>query len=223
MTVDEVYQLISYCVNKYQGSQPSPDEFNDVLMPNAQNGYAQFLIGEYQSYQTQRPQARISFGQNQNVRESLTPIIYGYILNADANGIAPYPGDYQKTDAMTTIYGFNRIRFISQDRLFFAMNDVNSPVATNPVYLVKDIGFQFYPTTITQARLSYIRNPPPIYWGYTLDVNDLPVWNPATSIDPIWADTDIMEICVRALRLIGVNLQSNVISQYANEIKATGQ
>lgn len=222
MTVDEVYQLVAYCVNKYQGSQPSPEEFN-LIINQAQLSYAQWLIGEYQSYQTQRPQARVAWGQNQNVRESITPIIYGYILNPDANGIAPYPGDYQKTDAMTTIYGYNRIRFISQDRLFFAMNDVITPVADNPIYLVKDIGFQFYPTTIGQARLSYVRNPPSIIWGYTLDSDGLPVYNSATSADPVWNSTDMLDIIERALRLVSVNLQSNVIAQYATEIKQIGQ
>jgi len=223
VTTNQVYLTILYAVNKAQSGYVTPDEFNDVLMPNAQNGYAQFLIGEYQSYQPGRPQAKVSWGQNQNVRESLSPIIYGYILNANASGFAPYPGDYQKTDAMTSIYGYNRIRFISQDRLFFAMNDVTSPVATNPIYLVQDTGFQFYPTTITQAKLSYIRQPPPIYWGYTYDSNNLPIYNPATSIQPVWADTDIYEIISRALLMVGVSLQIGVVAQYANEITKAGQ
>ncbi len=223
MTSNFCYELLQYACSKNQGGYITPDEFNDVLMPTAQNSYAQFLIGEYQSYQTQKSQSRVSWGQNQNVRESLTPIIYGYILNADINGIAPYPADYQKTDAMTSMYGFQRLRFISQDRLFFAMNDTVSPVATNPIYLVKDVGFQFYPTTISQARLSYVRTPPPIIWGYIIDADGIPIYNAATSQDPVWADTDLLEILVRALRLVGVNLQANQVSAYAEEIKNAGQ
>ncbi len=222
MTVDVVYQLITYCVNKYQGSEPSPEEFN-LIINQAQLSYAQWLAGEYESYQNQKSQSRVSWGQNQNVRESLTPIIYGYILNADAAGISPYPGDYQKMDAMTTIYGFKKIRFATQDRLDSFMNSVIEPIATNPIYLVKDVGFQFYPVTIWQANLSYVRTPPPIVWGYTLDADDLPVYNPITSIDPVWADLDMLEVIARALMLVKVNLQSNVIGQYANEIKNGGQ
>jgi hypothetical protein len=222
MTVDTCFQLISYCVNKYQGSQPSPEEFN-LIINQAQLSYAQWLCGQYETYQPQKAQSRVSWGQNENVRESLTPIIYGYILNADITGLAAYPYDYQKMDAMTTIYGYNRIRFASQNRLFSYINSAIEPVATNPIYLVKDIGFQFYPVNIGQANLSYVRTPPDIVWRYTLDADDLPVYNPATSVDPVWADLDILEISVRALRLVGVNLQSNVLSQYADQIKNAGQ
>jgi len=223
LTSNTVYQILLYIVNKEQSGYITPDEFNDILMPQAQYSYAQYLMGEYQQYQYQRSQARIAWGQNQNVRESLTPIIYSTILNVDLNGISPYPGDYEKTDAMTTIYNYNRIRFASQDRLFSFMNSTVEPIATNPIYLVKDIGFQFYPTTINQARLSYVRTPPPIYWGYTLDGDGLPVWNPATSIDPVWNNPDMLEIITRALKMTGVSLQIGAVTQYANDIIKMGQ
>lgn len=222
MTVDVMYKIVLYAVNKQQSGYVTESEFS-LCINQAQDSYADYLCGEYQSYQNQRSQARVSWGQNQNVRESLTPVIYGYILNPDSNGIAPYPSDYQKTDAMITIYGFNRVRFATQDRLYAFMNSVIEPVATNPIYLVKDIGFQFYPATIGQARLSYVRTPPRIVWGYTLDGDGLPVYNAATSIDPVWSDLDCLEIITRALRLVGVNLQSAAVSQYANEIKGNGQ
>ncbi len=199
-----------------------PASFN-LTINQAQRSYAEFLLGEFQQYQPNKSQSRISWGQNQNVRESLSPIIYGYILNPDINGIAPYPGDYEKTDAMTSMYGYNRIRFVSQDRLFFAMNDVNSPVATNPIYLVKDIGFQFYPTTIAQARLSYVRTAPRIIWGYTLDVDGLPVFDAAQSANPVWQDYDCFQIVVRALKMVGVNLNATEVERYATEIKNIGE
>jgi hypothetical protein len=82
---------------------------------------------------------------------------------------------------------------------------------------------QFYPENIGSAKMSYVRTPPSIVWGYTLDSNGIPVWNPATSQNPVWSDGVMMEIIARALRLIGVNLQSSVISQYANEVKQLGQ
>ncbi len=222
MTSDLCYRICQFAINKNQSGYLSPEDFG-VAINQGQRSFADWLIGQYQEYLPQRAQARVSWGQNQNVRESLTPIIYGYILNADINGIAPYPADYEKTDAMTSMYGFQRIRFASQDRLYSFMNSQVDPIATNPIYLVKDIGFQFYPITIAQARLSYVKTPPNIVWGYTLDADNLPVWNPAASVDPVWSDIDMYEVICRALRLIGVNLQANVVSEYANQITKTGQ
>lgn len=222
MTADFCYRLMLFCINKTQGGDFSPNDFN-LVINQAQLSYAEWLIGEYQTYLPQRAQSKVSWGQNQNVRESLTPIIYGYILNADSNGIAPYPGDYQKTDAMTTIYGSKRIRFASQDRLDSFINSRIDPIATNPIYLVKDVGFQFYPTTTSQARLSYVRTPPNIIWGYTEDSDGLPVYNAATSADPVWSDMDTLEIIVRGLKIVGVSLQAGVVMQYADQIKNQGQ
>jgi len=222
MTADFMYQLTQLIFGKYQNGYITPEEWNRAIN-QSQYSFANYLLGQFQSYVPGRPQARVSWGQNQNVRETLSPIIYGYILNADINGLAPYPGDYQKTDAVTSMYGAQRLRFISQDRLFFALNDVNTPIATNPIYLVKDTGFQFYPITTTQARLSYVRTPPNIVWAYTLDADGLPVYNEAQSDDPIWQDVDCFEIVARCLRMFGVSLQDGVVSQYANEIKMQGQ
>ena len=43
------------------------------------------------------------------------------------------------------------------------------------------------------------------------------------SVQPLWGDTTILDVMSRALLLAGVNLQSGVVMQYANEIKNTGQ
>jgi len=45
---------------------------------------------------------------------------------------------------------------------------------------------------------------------------------PITSQDPKWYDVDILNIISRALRMVGVSLDSNDISQYATEIKQIG-
>ena len=69
----------------------------------------------------------------------------------------------------------------------------------------------------------YDRNPPSIVWGYVLDSNGIPVWNPATSQNPVWSETDCLQILVRALLIAGVNLQFNTVLQYSNDVKNNGQ
>jgi hypothetical protein len=60
-------------------------------------------------------------------------------------------------------------------------------------------------------------------WGYTLNVNGIPVYSAGSSVQPVWDDATILEIIVRALRLVGVNLQYNDVSAYANQIQVQGQ
>lgn len=221
MNVNEVYQLIQFIINKNQNGYFTPDEFNQVIH-QAEVSYMDYLVGQFQQYQAGRPIPNVQFGNNETTRQRVTPFIYNQLLTVDSNGFSPYPSDYLLTDSMYTgIYG--KIKFVQQDYLANYLNSRISPVATNPIYLIEREGFRFYPNNIGQARVSYIKSPRTMVYGYTLDGNGLPVYNPATSVDPEWQELDLLEIISRALRMIGVNLQSGVITQYANEITKTGQ
>lgn len=222
MTIDDVYSLIKYIINKQQIGYLNPDEFN-LIINQAQTSFLDYLLGEFQQYQPGKSEPRIGFGQNQTVRQRLTPFIYGYILNVDGNGFSPYPDDFQQIDAMWSMYGFDRIKYVQQDSLYSTYNSVIDPIGTNNIYLVESSGFQFYPTTIGQARLSYVRKPAQARWAYTNDIYSRPVYDPSQSINLEWYDVDILEIIARALRMVGVNLQAVQVSQYAEEVKNNGQ
>ena len=225
MDVNQVYKTVLYAVAKNKSNgYVSPEDFNTVLMPVAQRGYLDFLLGEYQKYQVRRPIAVVEFGQNERVRESLSQLIYSANLSPNTTtGIAPFPSDYEYSDNMWGLYGFYNIRFIQQDRQDSYIHSSIDPVVQNPVYLLQHEGFHFFPENIGAAKLSYVRTPPSIVWGYVLDSNGRPVYNPATSQNPVWSDTDMFQVIVRALALVGVNLQMGIVMQYANDIKNTGQ
>ena len=228
MDVNVAYKTVLYACakNKSQG-YVSPEDFNTVLMPLAQNSYLDYLLGEYQKYLPQRPIAVVEFGQNERVRDSISPLIYNTILPINSTtGIASRPSDYEYVDNMWGVYGLYNIRFVQQDRLDSFVHSSIDPVVQNPVYLIRHEGFQFFPERPygeNQAKMSYVRTPPAIVWGYVLDSNNRPVYNPATSQQPIWSDSDMMNVLVRALAIVGVNLNLSVLIGYANEIKQNGQ
>lgn len=222
MNVDAIYSLILFILNKSQHGYLGPDDFARVINM-AQRSYISFLLGNLPSYTPGHPVSKVELGLNAVVRQRLAPAIYGYNLTVDATGFSPYPLDYLQTDAMWSIYGFNRIRNIPQEKLYSVYNSTIDPIASNPIYLIEDKNFRFYPTNTAAARLSYVKNPPDMKWNYTLDVNGDPVYNAIGSVQPIWADDAILEIIVRALRMIGVSLQFAEVSQYSEEIKNKGQ
>lgn len=80
-----------------------------------------------------------------------------------------------------------------------------------------------YPINIGTTEISYIRSPKIIRWGSTPDIYGRKVYNPLTSSDPEWQRQDVLEIIVRAMRMMGVNLQATQVSQYADMIKNNGQ
>lgn len=227
MDSNQAYQIWTYAMGKnLQQGYGSPEDFYTTINI-AQKSYTDFLLGEYQKYQIQRPISVVEIGQNARIQNSLAPLIYGAILPiTPVTGISPFPGDYEYIDAMWSIYGNYNIRFAQQDRLDSYVHSEIDPVVQNPIYLIQHEGFHFFPDRPygdNQAKMAYIRTPPSIVWGYNLDSNGIPVWNPATSQDPVWGDTDMLQIIVRALALVGVNLQFGTVLQYSQEIKNSGQ
>jgi len=221
MTVNEVYLLIQYIVNKSQNGYVTPDEFNRVIN-QAQVSYMDYLLGQFQQYQAGRPISNVQFGNNETTRQRITPFIHPATLTVNGQGVATYPSGYLQTDTMWTS-NYNKIKFIQQNFLSNYINSKIAPIAGNPIYMIEKDGFKFYPNNIASAIVNYIKEPTTIVWGYTLDSNGLPVYSVGTSVNPQWQEVDMLEIISRALRMIGVNLQSTVVSQYANEITKTGQ
>jgi hypothetical protein len=224
MNADQVYSICKYIVSKnIQQGYLSPEDFY-VVINQAQNEFLDFLLGSYQKYQPGRQIPVVAFGQNERVRTSVAPLIYETILAVNSSsGVAQFPSDFQQVDAMWSVYGYYNIRFTQQDRLQSNYRSVIDPIQTNPVYLIKHEGFQFYPETIGRARMSYVRTPPSIVWAYVDGYNGLPMYDPSRSVAPVWGDTDMMQIIARAMRIVGVNLQAGEVINFANEIKNFGQ
>jgi hypothetical protein len=176
MNVNDMYRICQFAVNKAQNGYLTPSEFN-LTINQAQISYQDYLLGEFQQYQYGRPQARINYSQNENIRQRLSPLITNATLNINGSGEAVYPADYVQTDTIITT-AFKRVRFVQQASLYSYYNSEIDPIATNPIYLLEPTGFQFYPVTLGSAILTYVKNAPEIVWGYCL-VNNRPVYNPA--------------------------------------------
>jgi hypothetical protein len=220
MNVNDMYRICQFAVNKAQNGYLTPSEFN-LTINQAQVSYQDYLLGEFQQYQYGRPQARINYSQNENIRQRLSPLITSATLTINGSGEAVYPADYVQADTIITT-AFNRVRFVQQDALYSYYNSQIDPIATNPIYLLEPTGFQFYPLTLGSAILTYVKDAPEIVWGYTT-VSGRPVYSSGTSVQPVWDNVDLLEIIARALKLIGLNLQDGQVQQYANQVTQTGQ
>jgi hypothetical protein len=220
MNVNDMYRICQFAVNKAQNGYLTPSEFN-LTINQAQVSYQDYLLGEFQQYQYGRPQARINYSQNENIRQRLSPLITSATLTINGSGEAAYPADYVQADTIITT-AFNRVRFAQQDTLYSYYNSQIDPIATNPIYLLEPAGFQFYPVTLGSAILTYIKDAPEIVWAYTT-VSGRPVYSSGTSVQPVWDNVDLLEIIARALKLIGLNLQDGQVQQYANQVTQTGQ
>lgn len=217
MTVDLAYRTLQFCVNKAQGGYLKPSDANLVLNQGS-NSFLDFLLGEIKERKS-----IVELWMNRKMRNSLSVLIDPpTTLTISGLGNSPFPADYVLIDAMYTT-SMNRVRFAQQNALYSYINSVIDPVATNPIYLIESDGFKFYPITLGSAKLSYVKKPPVIVWGYNPDGNGRPIYDSGTSTDPIWSDTDMYSVISRALGMVGINLQAGMVEQYANDIKNNGQ
>ncbi|HRP30453.1 MAG TPA: hypothetical protein PKV73_01110 [Agriterribacter sp.] len=211
------------CAKNLQQGYLSPQDFY-FSINQAQRSYLDYLKGEYQKYRDKRPIAAVEFGNSMQVRTSLAPLVYSTFLPINSStGIANFPSDFEEVDSMFSAYGIYDIRFVQQPRLSNFRHSSIDPVTENPIYIIKHEGFQYFPGDIGQAYMSYYRTPPSIVWGWVEDSNGVPVYNPATSQDPVWSETDILQIIARALAILGVSMQAAAVAQYANDITKNGQ
>lgn len=79
-----------------------------------------------------------------------------------------------------------------------------------------------YPTSIASISLSYLRKPATPEWAYTT-VNDEPVYDAGNSQDFETGETTHLEICMRILSAVGVNLRMGDIVQYAEMAEQQGK
>ena len=249
MNINDMYQICKYAINKAQNGYLTPSQFN-LLANQAQTSYQDYLLGEFQQYQYGRPQAKVNYSQNSDTRQRLTPFILLTTLTPDADGLVDYPYTtitkdgvdydvfYLQTDSVLT-KDFDRIRFVQQDSLYSYLKSEIDPIATNPIYLLNDTGYKFYPNTtnngvaLSDIKITYVIGAPTMVWAYTLDVNGRPVFAPTQTgvgvnpesgtAEPLWYDVDKLEIIARILKLVGVSLQDGQVEQYANMVTTQGQ
>jgi hypothetical protein len=227
MDINDWYVLMQFIINKNQQGYLPPSRFN-IVINQGSRAYQSYLLGSFQQYTPGRPISRVELGNNRTVRQRLAPTIYGYNLAISPYGASPYPADFLQVDAMWSIYGISiyshkRIRYAEQNALDSYYNSVIDPITTNPIYLLEDTYFQFYPENQYTARLHYVRDVPEMVWASTPDVNNRPIYDAVNSVQSIWDDLAMGDIVARALLLVGINLQAQQVIAYSNELKQQGQ
>jgi hypothetical protein len=220
MNINEVYKLVSYLVDKYQGTYLSPDDFNMVINM-AQNQYMSFLMDDTGA-PNRNPKNPVGMSTSAIVADTLSTFLTETTLTI-VSQVANKPADIYKTVAIRTGDDNHPVRFVAGDRISsFIGNAIDAPTNTEPIYYEIGSTYKFFPSTIATANLSYIRVPMTLKWAYTGAL----VFDPANSVPTgtalEWPDTDIYEIIYRAIGIIGINLKDGDLVRAAQLVKNDG-
>ena len=220
MNINDCFNIVSYLVDKTQGTGISPDEFNRIF-PMAERSYFDMLAGGVEDFQPGRPIPRIGLGMSNNVNEALAPFIQTSALTITSGSVA-VPADLFKAIAMRTT-GNNDVVRVDHAKLASKLtSSIDAPTVTKPCFNEVGSTYKFYPTTLTTANLTYLRLPVTPVWGYTT-VSGRPVYNSGTSVQSEWNDADLNNLIMRAAGLVGININDQLLVQAANQVKAKGE
>ncbi len=216
MTINSVFETCSFFFNKSQNGNITPADFN-LRAPRAQ---ISFINGRITPGFDAKGN-KIGWQSDQSIRRELSNILKLNESIAVSSGIAPYPDEFIDWDSITTNGGILITEATPDEIAIMNQSVIAPPTAGFPKFVVSELGFHIYPTSLTPIKLSYLRQPETPVWNYT-EVNGQPVYTASggvvgdgNSVDFELADITHNEIILLILESFGIHLSLPELTQYA--------
>lgn len=230
MNINEAYKIVTYLVDKYQGTYISPDDFNMVINM-AQRQYLNYMTEDGSGHMGMRLGRKSGTLITTPVVESLAIFIKETTLSVTSQ-VATQPSDLYTTVSVRTSNDLKTIRRITEDKISEILSDpIDPPTATNPIYTEIGNTYKIYPSSVTSIRIGYVKVPNTMVWAYKI-VGGQPVYQetadpaaiPTTgSVQPEWNEKDMEDIIYRAIGIIGINLKDGDLQRSAQIVKTQGE
>lgn len=107
------------------------------------------------------------------------------------------------------------VKRVTHSQLSYRRNSaLVPPTADYPICTFYKTYVQFYPTDLTNVVMTYLKKPVQPVYAYTI-VSGRPVYDDANSVDIEWNETDTVKVTSQALTVLGINLDNDLLVQYA--------
>ena len=157
---------------------------------------------------------RAVYEETSMISDALAPLVETTTINTVSSGQITKPNDYRFIIPPVKAYyssgAYNSWvpapLATSSEESYRLNSQINYPTTQEPMIVSYDTYFQIYPETITQVKLTYVRNPADPVWGYTT-VNNSPVYSSGASQNFELPDSTHMRICQKVLSYYGISLR----------------
>lgn len=203
----DIYRRINWITDKYLNGFNSPEDISKALDAGQMALFNYFLP--------------LKENGDDIATTALIPFKTSTSLTSNGSGLLTYPVNYSNTEAIyEDISGiFTSVIPILHVELANAMNSALYPIALNPRYIEEQNGVQLYPKTVQTVDFHYLSVPTTPVIGYTIVGNE-PVYDPTTSVQLQFDVQYWMDVLLRGLPYIGVNLSDQdviALSALANQ------
>lgn len=215
MQINEVLDRINFFINKFTGSW-----YNIPELENLTDSGQLALYSDYKS----------KYATSQLIKDALSPFrpVYNFTPSDMISGyiIVPNDDDRPYLDLLDIQIQFQ----ISNRTVYFPVSLVNEDERANrlnsqidPVTVTSPIGeqaapryFLLYPTGNSYTgKVTYFRRPVKPVFGYSVVSGRIIVYDPTTSVQLEWRDTEITPLILKSLQIAGINLTEAELSQFA--------
>lgn len=171
------------------------------------------------------------YATSQRIKDALAPFkaTYPFTPTTTISGYIVIPSNSNYLNLLDVQIQYN----ISNRVMYFGVAMVNEDVRVSrlnsqidPVTITSPVGemiapryIRLYPTAGYTGQVSYLRRPIKPVFGYTVISGRVIVYNPATSTQLEWGENFYNAVLIKALSSIGINLDDQMVSQYA-ELKS---
>lgn len=171
------------------------------------------------------------YATSQRIKDALAPFkaTYSFIPTQTVSGYIVIPSDSNYLNLLDVQIQYQ----ISNRTIYFGVSMVNEDVRVSrlnsqidPVTITSPVGemiapryIRLYPTAGYTGQVSYLRRPIKPVFGYTVISGRVIVYNPATSTQLEWGENFYNAVLIKSLSSIGINLDDQQVSQYA-ELKS---
>lgn len=213
MNIQECLDFLNFWINKSLGAYYPPDDLIEIIDRGQ--------IALYNDYQ---PKASTS----QRIKDALSPFkeVFQITPANSVDGLVTIDDEnYLNLLDISIRYAISAvprtvqvpIMLYNEDERAERLNSQIDPVTvTSPIGEQVGVGsFQLYPESQYFGKATYYRRPVKPVYGYSVISGRVIVYDPNTSTQLEWNETQINEVLLKALESVGINLNSGDITQWA--------
>ena len=216
INVDKVYKVVLYILNKEQRGFLTPVQFNGLARQ------AQLDLFEKSFYDYNRAVIkgdRIGFSSEYgdlaaNIQEKIDVFAKQATLTF-TSGVASEPADLYRT-VLIVANGDTEVEQVKKTELsYLTSNKLTAPSTSYPVYYAEGDSIKIFPTSITSAKIDYIKKPSDPVWAYTGGGTSAYTYSSGSSTDFELHPSEEVMLVTKILAYAGVIINDPTVIQTA--------
>lgn len=213
MNLNDIFNFLNFYINKFTGSWYTIEELEDLLD-----------FGQMALYSDLKPK----YATSQLIKDALSPFRETYNFTTQISGYVIVPDstyldllDIQIYFQVSNRPVYHPVDLVNEDTRAQRLNSQIDPVTiTSPIgEQTAPRTFRLYPIGVYNGNVTYLRRPIKPVFGYSVISGRIIVYDPNTSTQLEWRETEIPSIIIKALSSIGINIGSQEVMQWS-EIKS---